>query len=124
MPIEIKKVNYGIGVVTNLTILQGESVNLNYQININGAPFNLTAATIKMQIGFCGSPLLLDTANGGIVITNPAAGEFQLIISDVTTETFQPGQHSYDMFIIDSGGNSKAYQQGLFIVAQAETPIP
>src|SRR5262245_45686659 len=85
---------------TALTITRGESVDMGVQIlQASGDPVDLTGYGMKAEIDFScsGSALILDTDNGGIVITDATAGKMKVVIDKSDTAGFQPGEYSYDL---------------------------
>jgi hypothetical protein len=113
---------------TGLTITRGESVALAMTIlQADGdTPLDLSGYGMKAEIDLaCGrSPLVLDTDDGGIVLTDPEAGEAQLLIDAAATAAIPPGDYPYDLWLVAPNGFELPLLQGLFTVVQNVTPVP
>ena len=105
----------------SITLAAGESVQSAVTMTNGGAPFDLTGYTLKMQISM---PLLLDTANGGIVVSNPTQGVAEIVIADAMSAAFTPGSYGYEFWTISPSGESIRQFLGPFIVLKSITPIP
>lgn len=87
------------------------------QILVNGTPFDLTGATMKMWIVAtegATTPLLeLSTANSKLEITNAATGTFK-----IKPQTFNlpEGKYPYDILITIGSDTYNDYVQGYVIV--------
>lgn len=107
-----------------MQIIAGETVATEISVTDgNNDPINITGYTVKMQIDF-EEPLLLDTGNSGITITDGPAGKFQINISDIESAALDVGSFSYDCWMISGGGVSTPLLNGVFTVTQNITPIP
>jgi hypothetical protein len=119
MPFSVASTNVSGQFVLNMSMAVGEAVMETGILR----PFDLNGYQIKMQIDFA-APLVLSTGNGGIVITNPDAGEFQIKISSATSEQFQPGKYPYEFWVISGDGMADRLWAGNFTVLPSITPIP
>lgn len=104
-------------------VFRGDAVNAKaFQVIVNGAPSNLTGATIRMEFRFANQrgpvSYLATTENDGITITNPSNGEFTVesFIADMI-----PGIHFYDIEITYSPTVVKTYIKGQIRVKQDVT---
>lgn len=82
-----------------------------FVVTINGAPLNLTGATIKMDYATRNeSPVKhFTTADGSILITNPTSGIFEIV---KYTCNIDPGIYYYDLEITLPSGDKKTYIRG------------
>ena len=109
----------------NASFVQGDVVAWSFTGSINGAPINLTGATIKMTIGMS-SPIVLSTGNGGIIITNALLGQFQVNITSTQSAAYTVGQYNYDLWIESqvSPPIETQYISGIVSVIQSITAVP
>lgn len=104
----------------NMSLAAGESMQERITLSLD-----LTGFTVKMYIGFL-TPLLLSTGNGGITLTDAAAGTLIVNILDTVSAAFTPGEYPYE-FWLESGGSpvqTTRLWTGTFTVLNSITPIP
>jgi hypothetical protein len=85
-------------------------------ITTNNVPVSLSGASIKMQLREdLDAPVVLElsTANGGITITNPLSGIFQIPpqIIDIPFDTY-----NYDIQVTFPNGVIKTYIAGTWVI--------
>ena len=109
----------------NASFAQGDDVEWAFAGTVNGTPLNLTGASIRMTIGLP-TPLVISTANGGIDITDPSQGQFQVSISSDTTAPLAPGTYPYDLWIESqqSPPVENQYVTGAVTINQSITVVP
>ena len=95
---------------------RGDTFNgLSLTYKLNGAPVDLTGASIRMHLrrtaGDGQVALPLDTDNDGIVITDPAGGNFHIPAQIID---IAPHCYRYDLEITLSNGVRKTRMQGEF----------
>ena len=112
-----------VGFTTNFALLQGETVAQQAQALLGVVPINLTGYTIKSEIA-TPTPILLNTSNGGIIITDAVNGKFVINIPASTTAGMPQGTWVYDLFITSASGVETALFSGNFIIQTATTPVP
>jgi len=94
----------------DLTIYQGATFRKPFQWTAGdpAVAVNLTGATARMQLRKkITSPdvlLELTTANGGILITTPLEGKFEIFITDTQTSAIDFKTAVYDLEIVDTAG--------------------
>ena len=112
----------------NLAITVGDDVSLAVTLlqSDGVTPINLTGYSLKTQINFSNPPgmTLLNTSNGGIVITNAAQGMFEVLMSTSFTANLVAGEYPYDLWWTNPSGAENKIFSGLFIVEQNVTPVP
>lgn len=69
-----------------------------------GTPINMTGWTIQCDVRKSTSGAYVFSLGGSI--TDAAAGEFQFLLSDETTDTLQTGNYKYDV-IFDKGDGTR-----------------
>lgn len=89
----------------NLKMNQGETYRHTlYWKDENDQPIDITGFTARMQVrAKTNSPevlLELTTANGGVILSNPVAGELKLYVSATVTEAFSWIAGVYDLELI------------------------
>jgi hypothetical protein len=84
-----------------------------FTMTVNESLSDLTGATIEMDVRktYNADPVLELTteSSGGITLSDPANGEFQIDEQDITID---PGLYMYDIKITYSGGDIKTYVKG------------
>ncbi len=123
MLISTSQNGYGTGFLTDISIIAGETVAISLVVSTNGAPINLTGYSLEMQIQFP-TPLLLDTDNGGITITNAAQGQTQVNISAEDSAALAQGSFAYDLWMKSGSGVNTPLLKGTFKVAPNISPVP
>lgn len=106
----------------NAAFTPGDLVAWWFLLAIDEIPINLSGKNVKITIGMK-TPLVLSTQNGGIILTNAPGGQFQVNISSDTTANFTPGTYDYDVWVIDSAGESQ-YATGQVTVNQSVSSFP
>jgi hypothetical protein len=76
-----------------------------------GAPVSLQAATMVMAIETtpAAPPLIADTANGRIAITDSSAGTFEIRIPAAALQAMPPGVYRHDLVITRSGRKTRIW---------------
>ena len=86
-------------------------------------PIDLTDALIRMQIRYGSTrgdvAKELSTANGGLAITGPAAGEFN--IPPFPVDLDNPGEYYHDIEITFPDGSVKTYIYGTWTIIDDTT---
>lgn len=113
------------GAQLNASLTRGDVVAWAMQVQVNGAPLNLTGANIRLTIGFP-DPVEFSVLNNGITITNATQGDFTINMSTTRTAAFAPGEYPYDMWIEPqvSPPIESQYFTGIFTVNQSVTAVP
>ena len=73
--------------------------------NSTQAPVDLTGADLRMDVETAHKTdaLVLSIANGRIVVTAPASGQFQLVVPASTMSTLADGVYQHDLLLQQSG---------------------
>lgn len=80
-----------------------ETWRRSFSVTRNGAPIDLQSAELRMDIAQRDklSEVVLRLSSGsGLVVTDAAAGEFDLVVAHERTRDLRPGEYAYDMLII------------------------
>jgi hypothetical protein len=117
------KYNTQTGYTTLMNLTAGDTVAQQITFATGGTPINLSGCSLKCQINFP-APLVLNTTNGGIAITNAALGAAQINISSAVTAAIAPGSYAYDLWMVSPTGAETAMLAGLFIVTPNITVVP
>lgn len=125
MLITTSQTGYGTQVLTNFSMIAGETVATALAISTGtpAAPIDLTSYTLQMQINFP-TPLLLSTANGGITITDPVQGQAQINIPSATSADLPQGSYPYDLWMKSPAGVETPLLKGSFKIYPAVSPVP
>lgn len=107
----------------NFTHIKGDTFEeVNFQINFNSSPFNLTGCVLKMQLRKEYQGLvflsLTSVANAGITIVNASAGTFKINKQIINIEAFD---YLYDIELTKSNGDKKTWISGNFLVTNNVT---
>lgn len=107
----------------NLSCIQANTFNFQFQIKNDETPWNLTGYTATMTVRpFAGATTTLfvaTTANGQIVLQGGNGTATVTVDSDIT-ENFTPNRYVYD-FVFDSGETVTTVLNGQFIVIPGVT---
>lgn len=107
----------------NLTCIQANTFNFQFQVKNDTTPWNLTGYTATMTVRpFAGAATTLfvaTTANGQIVLQG-GNGKATVTVGAAQTATFTPGRYVYD-FVYDSGETVTTVLNGQFIVTPGVT---
>ena len=87
-----------------------------------GTGFDLTGATIKMDVDLDGAEQFeASTANGRIAITGASGGEFTLQLDATLIATLSPGVYRHDCIITTPAGKDVRLWAGWFRVIEGVT---
>lgn len=107
----------------NLSCIQANTFNFQFQIKNDSTPWNLTGYTATMTVRpFAGATTTLfvaTTANGQIELQG-GNGTATVNLDAALTATFTPGRYVYD-FVYDSGETVTTVLSGQFIVIPGVT---
>jgi hypothetical protein len=59
------------------------------------------------------SPIILNAANGGLVLDLVNPGHVNIFISDITTSSYEPKTGKFKLFITDSLGRKSSWLEGV-----------
>lgn len=111
----------------DLVIYQGATFRRTFTWKTGSSltPVNLTGFTARMQVRkkiTDPDPVIsLTTSNGGIVLTNPTAGEFEIVITDTLTSALTIKTGVYDLEFVAPGGDVSRLMQGAVEVSPEVT---
>lgn len=125
MLITTSQTGYGTEVLTNFSIIAGETVATAIAVSTGkpATPIDLTSYTLQMQINFP-TPLLLNTTNNGITITDAAQGQAQVNIPSATSAELPQGSFPYDLWMKSPSGVDTPLLKGTFKVYPNVSPVP
>lgn len=107
----------------NLSCIQANTFNFQFQIKNDTTPWNLTGYTATMTVrpfvGATNTLFVATTANGQIVLQG-GNGTATVTVDDAQTAAFTPGRYVYD-FVYDSGATVTTVLSGQFIVVPGVT---
>lgn len=115
--------NSQTGYTTYISIISGETVALAMTLSASELPINLTGYSLRCQINFP-TPLLLTTANNGVIITNASQGAISLNIGSAQTADIEQGVFDFDLWMTSAGGGETPLLTGKFSVTPNITPVP
>ncbi len=105
-----------------ISIVQGDTFNFNFRLEIDGVPWDLTSYTAKMQVrqSTFDTNKLLDLSTGsGITLNN--LGEVSCTASAATTAAMPTGRWLYDFELTSASGQKTTILQDVFIVGPQVT---
>lgn len=104
----------------NFAMWAGDDIELDAAIlDDNGAPLNLTGATLRWGLAALATPGLAlvrkDSIAGGIAITNAAGGLATVAIGGADTETLN-GRYLHQLQVTDGSGETATLAVGLVTI--------
>jgi hypothetical protein len=107
----------------NLSCIQSNTFNFQFQIKNDTTPWNLTGysatMTVRPFVGATNTLFVATTANGQIVLQG-GNGTATVTLDEAQTATFTGGRYVYD-FVYDSGETVTTVLNGQFIVIPGVT---
>lgn len=100
-----------------ISIIQGDTFNLNFTIDIDGTPWDLSTYTAKLQVRqstFSTDTLLNLSTDSGITLNN--LGEVSCTASSTLTSAMPVGRWIYDFELTSGGGEKTTILQDVFVV--------
>ncbi len=107
----------------NLSCIQANTFNFQFQIKNDTTPWNLTGYTATMTVRpFTGAAttLFVATIANGQIVLQGGNGTATVTVDATQTATFTPGRYVYD-FVFDSGQTVTTVLSGQFIVIPGVT---
>jgi hypothetical protein len=107
----------------NLTCIQGNTFNFQFQIKNDTTPWNLNGYAATMTVRpFTGATttLFVATVDNGMIVLQGGNGTATVNVNAITTTTFTPGRYVYD-FVFSSGQTVTTVLNGQFIVTPGVT---
>lgn len=106
-----------------ITAGQGETFHLNFTIKTDGAGWNLSDYTVRMQVrqDFNVSTKLLDLSSTTGDITKNSVGEVSVTASASAMSALPAGRWVYDLEFESSGGEVTRILEGHFLVTSEVT---
>lgn len=103
----------------NIVAEQGATFNLNFRVETDDVPWNLSDYTFGMQVrrSSSSSTTLLNITSA----TMTALGHVSVTVSAATMNTIPAGRWIYDIELTSSGGEVTRILQGRFIVSSQVT---
>jgi uncharacterized membrane protein YkoI len=103
----------------NIVAEQGATFNLNFRVETDGTPWDLSDYTFAMQVrrSTSSSTTLLDITSA----TMTALGQVSVTVSAVTMDTVPAGRWVYDIELTSSGDEVTRILEGRFIVSPQVT---
>jgi hypothetical protein len=103
----------------NIVAEQGATFNLNFRVETDGTPWNLTGYTFAMQVrrSTSATTTLLDITNA----TMTSVGHVSVNIDAVSMATVPAGRWVYDIELTSSGDEVTRILEGRFIVTAEVT---
>ena len=103
----------------NIVAEQGATFNLNFRVETDGVPWNLTGYTFAMQVRRSSSSTttLLDIATA----TLTSSGHVSTTVSATRMDEIPAGRWVYDIELTSSGGEVTRILEGRFIVTAQVT---
>jgi len=93
----------------NFTMVAGDTAEIDFSIfDHAGVPLDLTGAKIEWQMAWTAStPALVSksTANGGVNVTNPQAGQLKVLLAHADTSGLFAGAYYHETKVLDSQGD-------------------
>lgn len=102
----------------NITTRQGSTFNLNFTIDTDGTPWNLTGYSAAMQVrkATTSSTAILSLASGSGITLGGTAGTVAVTASASTMASLPAGSWVYDLELTSGNGTVYAILSGKFIV--------
>lgn len=103
----------------NIVAEQGATFNLNFRVQTNGTPWNLTGYTFAMQVrrSTSSATTLLNITSA----TMTSAGHVSVTVSAATMADVPAGRWVYDIELTSSGNEVTRILEGRFIVTAEVT---
>jgi hypothetical protein len=103
----------------NIVAKQGATFNLNFRVETNGTPWNLTGYTFAMQVrrSTSASTTLLNITSA----TMTSVGRVSATVNATTMSDVPAGRWVYDIELTSSGGEVIPILEGRFIVTAQVT---
>ncbi len=103
----------------NIVAEQGATFNLNFRVETDGTPWNLTGYTFKMQVrrSTSASTTLLNITSA----TMTSVGRVSATVNAATMSDVPAGRWVYDIELTSSGGQVTRILEGRFIVTAQVT---
>ncbi len=103
----------------NIVAEQGATFNLNFRVETDGTPWNLTGYTFKMQVrrSTSASTTLLNITSA----TMTSVGRVSATVNAATMSDVPAGRWVYDIELTSSGGQVTRILEGRFIVTAEVT---
>lgn len=105
-----------------IQLVQGDTFNFNFRLEIDGEPWNLTSYTAKMQVRestFATNKLLDLSTGSGITLTS--TGHVSVTASSILTNNLPVGRWIYDFELTSPDNTKTTILQDAFIVAPQVT---
>ena len=104
--------------IYNISTEQGDTFTLQFTIDTDGTPLNLTGYTAEMQVRpFTESTTkILDLTSPAGITLGGASGNVSINVSAATMAAATAGRHVYDFNIISSGGVVTKILKGRFTI--------
>jgi len=103
----------------NIVAEQGATFNLNFRVETDGVPWNLTGYTFKMQVrrSTSATTTLINLTSA----TMTSVGHVSATVNATTMATVPAGRWVYDIELTSSGGQVTRILEGRFIVTPEVT---
>ena len=110
----------------NMFLAAGDNAVPQITVSLNSVPVNITGYTIKMTIKMGSASVVLSTGNGGITITNAAAGQFTINMTTTITSAWPSGTYQYDIWLESQNSPpiENQYASGQITISQSITVVP
>lgn len=107
----------------NISVFQGDTFSLQFAIDTDGVPLNLTSFTAAMQVRpFASSTTkILDLTSAAGITLGGAAGTVVVTVSAATMAAAAVGRHVYDFELTSPSGVKTKILVGAFIIIQEVT---
>ncbi len=103
----------------NIVAEQGATFNLNFRVETNGTPWNLTGYTFAMQVRR--STSATTTLHNLTTATMTSVGHVTATVNATTMSGVPAGRWVYDIELTSSGGEVTRILEGRFIVTPEVT---
>jgi len=107
----------------NISAYQGDTFTLQFTVDTDGTPWNLTGYTAAMQVKpFATSTTkILDLTSSSGITLGGVAGTVTVSVSAATMAAATAGRHVYDLKLTSGGGVTTTLLAGQFIILQEVT---
>lgn len=105
-----------------ITLIQGDTFNFNFRLEIDDEPWNLTSYTAKMQVresSFATNKLLDLSTTSGITLTS--SGHVSCTASSTVTSSLPVGRWIYDFELTSPDNTKTTILQDSFIISPQVT---
>lgn len=105
-----------------IQLVQGDTFNFNFRLEIDGVPWDLTSYTAKMQVreSTFASNKLLDLSTGSGITLN-SSGQVAVTAPSSTTNNLPVGRWIYDFELTSPDNTKTTILQDAFIVSAQVT---